>query len=142
MTSEEISCNRNALRNSGFESDLARDKAMLNFSFTMFMGLIAFFNVVKTDAAAMTCALLAMISSLATVYFSLKVLKNNMELTQYALSKETEPDEAFKRLLDKLTQKAALDGKFSHSFFWVSIILVVMCMLFYSGVGLTFSVVA
>lgn len=135
---QEITNTRNILRSTGYQSDLSRDKSLLNFAFTMFMGVLAAFNFIKTNTAAMLCSILSMLFCLISVFLSLNVLKNNKELSEAALSEQVEPKESFKTLLLKMNDRCAREAIWAYRFFWAAIICLVLCVVLYSGLTVTF----
>ena len=139
MREAEVLNNRAALRAISFQSDLARDKSILNFAFTIFMGLLATFNLIKDKPAAIICAVLAMLFCLISVFLSLKVLKNNRELIEATLSEETEPKDSFKDLLVQFGDRCAGDSTWAYRFFWAAVICLVLCVVLYSGIAITFA---
>ena len=130
---------RNVIRQVGFESDLARDKAILNFAFTMFMGIVAALNFIKSDHLALVASGFAMVFCLASIYLSLKVLKNNRDLIDIVLSLEKEPEDSFKKLLLKNDARCVADGIWAYRFFWGAIICLVLCIIFYSDISIVFN---
>ena len=130
---------RSSIRQAGFESDLARDKSILNFAFTMFMGIIAALNFIKANSFALISAILAMDFCLVSVYLSLKVLKNNRDVTDIVLSLEEEPKPSVRKLLKQNDLRCLADETWAHRFFWGAIICLVLCVIFYSDISIVFA---
>lgn len=138
LKNEEVLNNRDALNRYGFESDLERDKAILNFAFSMFIGLLAFFKTIRVNTGALICAIMAIVFCLITIFLAMKVLKQNSKLARNCLSRREQPDEAFLKLLKIISDQNGRDSIWSYRSLWIAMGLVVLCVLFYSGITIEF----
>ena len=140
LRQEEVLNNRDALNRYGFDSDLARDKAILNIAFGIFIGLLAFFNTIRVSVPAIICGILALLFSLVTIFLSFKVLKQNSDLASNCLSEQKTPNDSFMKLLKIIADLNKRDGLWAYRALWATILCVVLCVLFYSGITIGFKV--
>lgn len=127
------------LRNYSFESDLLRDKSILNFSFAIFMGLLAFFNFIRFNTPAVVFGILAMLFSLVSIYLSLNVLNTNSYLAIRVLEDINKTNPQYQNLLSRLFEQNKKDGTWAYRSLWATIICLVLCVLFYSGIKIDFA---
>lgn len=127
------------VRSYSFDTELLRDKSILNFSFTIFMGLLAFFNIIRSNIPAVVCGILAMLFSLISIYLSLKTLKANSYLAARLLDDPTRTNMPYQQVLSKLFEQNIKDGAWAYRCLWTTIVCVVFCVLFYSGIKIDFA---
>lgn len=126
------------VRSYSFETDLVRDKAILNFSFAIFMGLLAFFNTIRFNTLSVICGILAMLFSLISIYLSLKVLKANSYLAARHLADPSRTNMPYQHVITQLLEQNIKDGTWAYRSLWATIVCVVFCVLFYSGIKVEF----
>ena len=136
---EQLLKDYDIMRRYGFDSDFARDKAILNFSFAIFMGLLAFFNVIRENMLAVLCAILAMLFSLVAVFMSFKVLKANSNIVTNVLDDQGRGNVSFQKLVCQMIEQNIKDGTWAYRCLWATIVCVVLCVLFYSGIKIDFA---
>lgn len=130
-------------------SDLERDKAFLNLSFALFVGLLAFIKEISGNQIALIFGMLAIATSALCIYYSTKVLRSNRMNAEYGLHrafpqpslfKADKPEETnkflneTKAMRDIVLKEHERNSKLSMLCFFGALLFSLLCALSVSGI--------